>query len=103
MSALADPTDRQLRDPPALGARATRSPSRRRNLQHIRHVPEKLLDVTLQPVIFVLLFAYVFGSAIAMPGGSYHEYLMGGIFVQTLAFGDHGHRPSASPTTSTAA
>jgi ABC-2 type transport system permease protein len=57
-----------------------------RNLTHVRHVPEKLLDVTLQPLMFVLLFAYVFGGAIHVAGGSYHEYLMGGIIVQTLAF-----------------
>jgi ABC-2 type transport system permease protein len=58
----------------------------RRNLTHVRHVPEKLLDVTFQPLIFVLLFSYVFGSAIKVPGVSYREYLMGGIFVQTVAF-----------------
>ncbi len=58
----------------------------RRNLTHVRHVPEKLLDVTFQPLIFVILFTYVFGSAIKVPGVSYHEYLMGGIFVQTVAF-----------------
>ena len=37
----------------------------RRNVEHIRQIPEKLLDVTLQPLMFVLLFAYVFGGAIA--------------------------------------
>jgi ABC-2 type transport system permease protein len=58
----------------------------RRNLTHVRHVPEKLIDVTLQPLMFVLLFAYVFGNAIAVSDGSYREYLMAGIFVQTLAF-----------------
>jgi ABC-2 type transport system permease protein len=58
----------------------------RRNLTHVRHVPEKLIDVTLQPLMFVLLFAYVFGGAIDVSGGSYHEYLMGGIIVQTLTF-----------------
>jgi ABC-2 type transport system permease protein len=62
----------------------------RRNLSHIRQIPEKLLDVTVQPLMFVLLFAYVFGGAIAVPGGNYHEYLMGGIFVQTLTFGIMG-------------
>jgi ABC-2 type transport system permease protein len=62
----------------------------RRNLSHVRQIPEKLLDVTIQPLMFVLLFAYVFGGAIAVPGGSYHEYLMGGIFVQTLTFGIMG-------------
>jgi ABC-2 type transport system permease protein len=58
----------------------------KRNLTHVRHVPEKLIDVTLQPLMFVLLFAYVFGGAIQISGGSYHEYLMGGIIVQTLTF-----------------
>ena len=62
----------------------------RRNLSHVRQIPEKLIDVTVQPLMFVLLFAYVFGGAIAVPGGNYHEYLMGGIFVQTLVFGVMG-------------
>jgi ABC-2 type transport system permease protein len=62
----------------------------RRNLSHVRQIPEKLLDVTVQPLMFVLLFAYVFGGAIAVPGGNYHEYLMGEIFVQTLTFGVMG-------------
>jgi ABC-2 type transport system permease protein len=58
-----------------------------RNLTHVRYVPEKLLDVTLQPLMFVLLFAYVFGGAIGVPGaGDYKEFLMAGIFVQTMAF-----------------
>jgi ABC-2 type transport system permease protein len=60
----------------------------RRNAAHIRQIPEKLIDVTVQPLMFVILFAYVFGGAIGVPGGgSYHEYLMAGIFVQTLTFG----------------
>ncbi len=60
----------------------------RSNLIHIRYIPEKLLDVTVQPIIFVLLFAYVFGSAIKVPGGgSYNQYLMPGIFVQSIVFG----------------
>jgi ABC transporter DrrB family efflux protein len=59
----------------------------RRNLTHVRHMPEKLMDVTVQPVLFVLLFTYVFGSAIEVPGsGSYKEFLMAGIFAQTLTF-----------------
>jgi ABC-2 type transport system permease protein len=62
----------------------------RRNLSHVRQIPEKLIDVTVQPLMFVLLFAYVFGGAIAVPGGNYHEYLMGGIFIQTLTFGVMG-------------
>lgn len=58
----------------------------RRNLRHIPRSPELLLDVTVQPVIFVVLFVYVFGGAIQTPGMSYVNYLMAGIFVQTLVF-----------------
>jgi ABC-2 type transport system permease protein/oleandomycin transport system permease protein len=58
----------------------------KRNLRHIPRSPELLLDVTIQPVIFVVLFVYVFGGAIQTPGMSYVNYLMAGIFVQTLIF-----------------
>jgi ABC-2 type transport system permease protein len=58
----------------------------RRSLARIRREPETLSDVTIQPVVFVLLFAYVFGSAIRIPGGgSYHEYLVGGMIGMGLA------------------
>lgn len=60
----------------------------RRGLLHMRREPEVLTDATIQPVMFVLLFAYVFGKAIAVPGGgSYREFLIGGIFAQTIVFG----------------
>src|SRR3954447_25784649 len=62
----------------------------RRSLAHVRQIPEKLIDVTLQPLMFVLLFAYVFGGAIAVPGGDYKEYLVGGILIQSIAFGIMG-------------
>lgn len=62
----------------------------RRNLEHVRQIPEKLLDVTLQPVMFVILFAYVFGGVIAIPDGTYREYLLGGVLVQSLGFGIMG-------------
>ncbi|MFN8122210.1 MAG: ABC transporter permease [Thermoleophilia bacterium] len=62
----------------------------KRGLQHIRRQPEALSDVTLQPVMFVLLFAYVFGGAIDVQGGNYREFLMGGIFAQTIVFGAFG-------------
>jgi ABC-2 type transport system permease protein len=62
----------------------------RRNLEHVRQIPEKLLDVTLQPIMFVVLFAYVFGGVIAIPDGTYREYLLGGVLVQSLAFGVTG-------------
>ncbi|MBV9662741.1 MAG: ABC transporter permease [Actinobacteria bacterium] len=58
-----------------------------RNIEHIRQIPEKLLDVTMQPLMFVLLFSYVFGGAIHVAGGSYREYIIGGILVQSLGFG----------------
>ncbi len=58
-----------------------------RNIAHIRQIPEKLLDVTVQPLMFVLLFAYVFGGAIGVSGGSYREYVIAGILLQSLAFG----------------
>jgi ABC transporter DrrB family efflux protein len=62
-----------------------------RSFAHIRQIPEKLFDVTLQPLMFVLLFSFVFGEVIAVPGGGdYKEYLIGGILVQTLAFGMMG-------------
>ena len=59
----------------------------RRSAAHIRQTPEKLLDVTAQPLMFVLLFTFVFGGAIHVAGGSYREYLLGGILVQTIFFG----------------
>ena len=59
----------------------------KRNLLQIPRVPELLIFATIQPVMFVLLFRYVFGGAIAVRGTSYVNYLMAGIFVQTVAFG----------------
>jgi len=62
----------------------------RRGLVHMGRQPEALADVTLQPVMFVLLFAYVFGGAISVEDGGYREFLMGGIFAQTIVFGAFG-------------
>ena len=58
----------------------------RRGLTHMKRQPEQLSDATINPIMFVLLFAYVFGGAIPIPGGNYREYLMGGIFAQTIVF-----------------
>lgn len=58
-----------------------------RSLRSIPRVPERLLDVTIQPIVFILLFLYVFGSAIHVPGISYKDYLFPGIIGQSLAFG----------------
>jgi ABC-2 type transport system permease protein len=59
----------------------------RRRLQHIHQIPEKLLSVTVMPLMFVLLFAYVFGNAVVVEGGSYREYIVAGVIVQSIAFG----------------
>jgi ABC-2 type transport system permease protein len=63
-----------------------------RNLKRIPRVPDLLIFGTIQPIMFVVLFAYVFGGAIPIPGQEgagpevYREYLMAGIFAQTMAF-----------------
>ena len=58
-----------------------------RSLRAIPRVPERLLDVTIQPIVFILLFLYVFGSAIHVVGVSYKDYMFPGIIGQSLAFG----------------
>lgn len=61
----------------------------RRNVIKIRRVPEILVFVLISPIMFVLLFAYVFGGSIDVPGleGGYREFLLPGIFAQTVIFG----------------
>src|ERR687886_3086184 len=59
----------------------------KRNLIKIRRVPEILIWTTMSPIMFVLLFGLVFGSSIHIPGVSYREYLIAGIFAQTVIFG----------------
>ena len=59
----------------------------RRSLLETIRLPELVVFVAIQPIMFVLLFRYVFGGAIHVPGGQYVNYLMPGIFVQTVAFG----------------
>jgi ABC-type polysaccharide/polyol phosphate export permease len=58
-----------------------------RGLRTIPRVPERLSDVTIQPVMFTLLFLYVFGSAIRVVGISYQNYLLPGLLGQSVAFG----------------
>jgi ABC transporter DrrB family efflux protein len=58
-----------------------------RNLIRLPRAPELLLAFTIQPIMFVLLFRYVFGGAIKTPGVSYAEFLLPGIIVQNIAFG----------------
>lgn len=58
-----------------------------RNLRRVPRIPELAIFAIIQSIIFVLLFAFVFGGAIPLPGGgSYREFLMPGIFVQTIFF-----------------
>ena len=59
----------------------------KRNLIKIKRVPELLVFTTLQPIMFILLFAYVFGSAIDTGAVNYREFLIAGIFAQTVIFG----------------
>jgi ABC-2 type transport system permease protein/oleandomycin transport system permease protein len=59
----------------------------RRNLLRIARTPQLLVFATIQPVMFVLLFRYVFGGSIHVPGTNYVDYLIPGIIVQTVVFG----------------
>ena len=59
----------------------------KRNLIKIKRVPDLLVFTTLQPIMFVLLFVYVFGGVIAVKGSNYNEFLIAGIFAQTVIFG----------------
>ncbi len=57
-----------------------------RNLKRIPRIPELAIFAVLQSIMFVLLFSFVFGGAIPIAGGNYREYLMPGIFAQTIVF-----------------
>ena len=58
-----------------------------RNLKRIPRIPELAIFAVMQSIMFVLLFAFVFGGAIPLPGGgSYREFLLPGIFAQTITF-----------------
>ncbi len=59
----------------------------KRNVIKIKRVPEILIWTLISPIMFVLLFAYVFGSSIEIPGMDYREFLIAGIFAQTVMFG----------------
>jgi ABC-2 type transport system permease protein/oleandomycin transport system permease protein len=58
-----------------------------RNLVRLPRAPELLIGFTIQPIMFVLLFRYVFGGAIRTPGYSYVDFLLPGIIVQNTSFG----------------
>jgi ABC-2 type transport system permease protein len=86
MTAVAVDVDRRFSGGPVRFVRDTLLLTGR-SLRAIPRVPERLLDVTIQPVIFILLFLYVFGSAIHVKGLSYQDFMFPGILGQGLAFG----------------
>jgi ABC-2 type transport system permease protein len=73
------------RPPPASGASAALTFGWRGMLK-VKHVPEQLLDVTITPVMFVLLFTYLFGGAIEGSTGDYLDYILPGILVMSVLF-----------------
>jgi ABC transporter DrrB family efflux protein len=80
---------------PSLGARVAGAlrdvlVMTRRNLIHIAHEPLQLTDVTLQPVLFTLLFVYVFGSGIPVPGGTYASFALAGLLLLNLTTSSMG-------------
>ena len=72
--------------PPAPGALSAALTFAWRGMLKVRHVPEQLLDATLTPVMFVVMFTYMFGGAIAGSTGEYRDYLLPGILVMSVLF-----------------
>ena len=90
MTTLAAPTDLPLPSPrrsKLAWAAADSLAIAQRNLIGMTRRPQLLAFVTIQPVLFVLMFRYVFGGSIRVSGASYTNYLMAGIFVTTVLFG----------------
>ena len=83
-----DPQRARL-DAPAAARRARSSAALTfgwRGMLKVKHVPEQLLDVTITPVMFVLMFTYLFGGAIAGSTGAYLDYILPGILVMSVLF-----------------
>jgi ABC-2 type transport system permease protein len=72
--------------PPRPGALSTALTFGWRGMLKVKHVPEQLLDVTITPVMFVLMFTYLFGGAIAGSTGEYLDYILPGILVMSVLF-----------------
>ncbi len=72
--------------PPAASAVSAALTFAWRGMLKVRHVPEQLLDVTITPVMFVLLFTYVFGGAVSGSTGEYLDYILPGILVMSVLF-----------------
>ena len=72
--------------PPRAGARTAAFAFGWRGMLKVKHVPEQLLDVTITPVMFVVMFTYLFGGAIAGSTGAYLDYILPGILVMSVLF-----------------
>ena len=72
--------------PPRASARSAAMTFGWRGMLKVKHVPEQLLDVTITPVMFVLMFTYLFGGAIAGSTGEYLDYILPGILVMSVLF-----------------
>ncbi|MDQ3660760.1 MAG: ABC transporter permease [Actinomycetota bacterium] len=72
--------------PPRAGALSAALTFAWRGMLKVKHVPEQLLDVTITPVMFVLMFTYLFGGAIAGSTGEYLDYILPGILVMSVLF-----------------
>ena len=72
--------------PPRANALSTALTFGWRGMLKVKHVPEQLLDVTITPVMFVLMFTYLFGGAIAGSTGEYLDYILPGILVMSVLF-----------------
>ena len=72
--------------PPRAGAMSAALTFGWRGMLKVKHVPEQLLDVTITPVMFVVLFTYLFGGAIAGSTGDYLDYILPGILVMSVLF-----------------
>jgi len=72
--------------PPRPGRLATATAFGWRGMLKIKHVPEQLLDVTITPVLFLLMFTYLFGGAVAGSTGEYLQHLLPGVLVQSVLF-----------------
>ena len=72
--------------PPRAGAVSTALTFGWRGMLKVKHVPEQLLDVTITPVMFVVMFTYLFGGAISGSTGAYRDYILPGILVMSVLF-----------------
>jgi ABC-2 type transport system permease protein len=74
------------RRPPKAGPASATLTFAWRGMLKVKHVPEQLLDVTITPVMFVLMFTYIFGGAVSGSTGEYRDYLIPGILVMSVLF-----------------